>query len=90
LAEKYDIIKKVSTRYELPDGSKVFGKNINEEPEKYFTDDVLSQIDKAAAKEYKYGHDEVEEIEEDPNVHPIGDLSDTDEYSEDIPKFGEA
>ena len=29
LAEKYDIIKKVSTRYELPDGSKVFGKNIS-------------------------------------------------------------
>ena len=92
LAEKYDIIKKVSTRYELPDGSKVFGKNINEEPEKYFTDDVLAQIDKAAAKEYKYGHEEVEEIEEDPNdpiIHPIGDLQDTDDYSADIPKFGE-
>ena len=33
LAEKYDIIKKVSTRYELPDGSKVFGKAINSDPE---------------------------------------------------------
>ena len=29
LAEKYGIIKKVSTRYELPDGTKVFGKTIN-------------------------------------------------------------
>jgi len=68
LAEKYDIIKKVSTRYELPDGTKVFGKNINEEPEKYFTKDVLDQLDAAAAREYKYGqHEEpvIEEIEDE-------------------------
>ena len=55
LAEKYEIFKKVSTRYELPDGSKVFGKNINESPEKYYTEDVLKLLDEAAAKEYKYG-----------------------------------
>jgi RecA/RadA recombinase len=55
LAEKYDIIKKVSTRYELPDGTKVFGKNINEEPEKYFTEDLLKQLDEAAKKEFMYG-----------------------------------
>ena len=30
LAVKYDIFKKVSTRIELPDGTKVFGKNIME------------------------------------------------------------
>src|SRR6056300_676630 len=35
LAEEGGIFKKVSTRYEMPDGSKVFGKNINDEPEKY-------------------------------------------------------
>jgi RecA/RadA recombinase len=55
LAEKYNIIKKVSTRYELPDGTKVFGKNINEEPEKYFTPDVLAQLEVAAKKEFSYG-----------------------------------
>jgi RecA/RadA recombinase len=55
IAEKYNIIKKVSTRYELPDGSKVFGKNINEEPEKYFTQEVLNQIDEACKKEFLYG-----------------------------------
>ena len=55
LAEKYDIIKKVSTRYELPDGSKVFGKAINKDPEKYFTDDLLQQLEVAAAREFKYG-----------------------------------
>jgi len=71
LAEKYEIIKKVSTRYELPDGSKVFGKNINEDPEKYFTPELLEQLDAAAAKEYKYGQGEdrpVEEIEDDSEV----------------------
>ena len=59
IAEKYDIIKKVSTRYELPDGSKVFGKNINEEPQKYFTQEVLNQIDEACKKEFLYGQDGV-------------------------------
>jgi RecA/RadA recombinase len=65
LAEKYDIIKKVSTRYELPDGRKVFGKNINENPEEYFTPEILEMLDKAAAKEYKYGEVEDEVIEDE-------------------------
>lgn len=55
IAEKYEIIKKVSTRYELPDGTKIFGKNINEDPEKYFTKEVLDQIDEACRKEFLYG-----------------------------------
>jgi hypothetical protein len=55
LAEKYDIIKKVSTRYELPDGSKQFGKTINEDPEKYFTEDLMGKLELAAFKEFKYG-----------------------------------
>jgi len=71
IAEKYDIIKKVSTRYELPDGTKIFGKNINEEPEKYFTKDVLDKIDEACKKEFLYGQegaiggDLVEEVEDE-------------------------
>lgn len=55
LAEKYNIIKKVSTRYELPDGSKIFGKFINEEPEKYFTKEIMDKLEEAAVKEFKYG-----------------------------------
>jgi RecA/RadA recombinase len=58
LAEKYDIIKKVSTRYELSDGRKVFGKEIKENPELYFTDEILAQLDEAAKKEFSYGVDE--------------------------------
>jgi RecA/RadA recombinase len=55
LAEKHGIFKKVSTRYQLPDGTSVFGKNINENPEKYFTEEVLLQLEAAVQKEFKYG-----------------------------------
>jgi RecA/RadA recombinase len=68
LAEKYNIIKKVSTRYELPDGTKVFGKSINNDPEKYFTEDIMAQLEEAAQKEFMYGagqEPEVEEVEDE-------------------------
>ena len=55
LALKYNIFKSVSTRIELPDGSKTFGKTINNDPEKYFTEDIMKQLDDAAMKEFKYG-----------------------------------
>ena len=55
LAEKYDIFKKVSTRYELPDGTKQFGKAILNDPETYFTEDIMKRLDEAAGKEFKYG-----------------------------------
>ena len=55
LAVKYDIFKSVSTRIELPDGSKQYGKTIMNDPEKYFTEDVMKQLDEAAKKEFKYG-----------------------------------
>ena len=58
LAESAGIFKKVSTRYELPDGSKVFGKNINEEPEKYFTKEILDQLDEVAKRKFSYGSEE--------------------------------
>ena len=55
LALKHGIFKQVSTRIELPDGSKTFGKTINNDPEKYFTEEILKQLDEASAKEFKYG-----------------------------------
>ena len=55
LAEKYEIFKKVSTRYELPDGSKQFGKTIMNDPETYFTDEIMTQLEDCASKEFKYG-----------------------------------
>jgi RecA/RadA recombinase len=55
LAIKYSIFKQVSTRIELPDGTTQFGKTIMNNPEKYFTEDVMTLLDEAANKEYKYG-----------------------------------
>jgi RecA/RadA recombinase len=68
LAEKYNVFKKVSTRYELADGRKVFGKSINNNPEEYYTADVMAQLEIAARKEFSYGnetdHEDVEDIDE--------------------------
>jgi RecA/RadA recombinase len=55
LAIKYEIFKKVSTRIELPDGSKAFEKNIDEDPEKYYTKDILDKLNAAIQKDFKYG-----------------------------------
>ena len=55
LAIKHNIFKSVSTRIELPDGTKQYAKTINNEPDKFFTKDILAQIDKAAKKEFLYG-----------------------------------
>ena len=55
LALKYNIFKQVSTRIELPDGTKTFGKTINNDPTKYFTPEILQQLDDVCGKEFKYG-----------------------------------
>ena len=55
LAEKYEIFKKVSTRFELPDGSKQFGKTIMNDPDTYFTDEITDKLEECAIKEFKYG-----------------------------------
>ena len=65
LAEKYDIVKKVSTRYEFPDGSKHFSKAINSDPKRFFTDDIMERLEKAAALEYKYGANDYYDDEEE-------------------------
>ena len=57
LAIKYGIFKKSSTRVELPDGTTQFAKTINNNPEKYFTEEVLTQIDEAARQEFLYGNE---------------------------------
>ena len=60
LAEEAGIFKKVSTRIELPDGTKQFGKTINDNPETYFTKEVLDQIDEYTKRKFSYGSDEEE------------------------------
>ena len=55
LAEKYGVFNKVSTRYELPNGTKQFGKTILNDPKTYFTEEIMTQLEDAAQKEFKYG-----------------------------------
>tara|TARA_Y100001937_G_scaffold114219_1_gene163730 strand:+ start:740 stop:1747 length:1008 start_codon:yes stop_codon:yes gene_type:complete len=55
LALKYGMFKQVSTRIELPDGTKQYAKTINNDPEKYFTKDIMELLNEAASKEFKYG-----------------------------------
>jgi RecA/RadA recombinase len=64
IAVESGIFKKNSTRIELPDGSKVFEKTIYDNPEKYFTKDVLDQIEKAVYNKFSYGGEQTPEDEE--------------------------
>jgi RecA/RadA recombinase len=41
LGEKFGIVKKVSTRFEFPNGDKAFESQIKKNPEKFFTADIL-------------------------------------------------
>ena len=54
---------KISTRIELPDGTKTFGKTINNDPEKFYTPEIMKLLDDAASQEFKYGNHKVAEIE---------------------------
>ena len=62
LALKYGIFKQTSTRIELPDGKTQFGKTINNNPETYFTPDILEQLNECCKKEFKYGSEEIQEV----------------------------
>ena len=55
LAEESGIFKKVSTRYEMPDASKIFGKAILNDPEKYFTQEILDKLNDYAKTIFLYG-----------------------------------
>jgi RecA/RadA recombinase len=65
LGEKFGIIKKVSTRFEFPNGDKAFESQIKKNPVKYFTQDILDLIDEACKSEFLYGKAIVNEVEEE-------------------------
>ena len=48
------VFEKVSTRIKLPDGKTAFEKQINNDPEKYYTQEVLDKIDEFTRKEFRY------------------------------------
>jgi len=55
LAVEAGVFNSVSTRIELPDGTKTFGKTINNDPEKYFTPEVMEKLDAFAKEKFTYG-----------------------------------
>ncbi len=55
LGELGGMWKNVAGRYEI-DGKKVYAKEIYKNPEKYFTEEVLEQLDVIARGNFSYGH----------------------------------
>ena len=60
LAEKYEIIKKIGPRYDI-DGAKLYGKEILKNPEKYFTEQLMHDLNIAAETEFRYGSKSLDE-----------------------------
>ena len=54
LGEKYEVFRKAGNRYQIGE-AKIYPKNILEDPEKYFTPEVMQALDECAKKEYSYG-----------------------------------
>jgi RecA/RadA recombinase len=63
LAEKYGIVKKISNKYEFPDGTKAFESQVKKNPEKFFTKEILDAIDEGCQADFMYGkyNEEVED-----------------------------
>ena len=55
LGEKYGVFSRVGNRIKIGD-SNVYPKSILSDPEKYFTDEVMAQLEEAAQQEYSYGN----------------------------------
>lgn len=54
LGELGGLWKNVAGRYEM-NGKKIYAKEILRNPEQYFTDEVMQQLDEIARKEFSYG-----------------------------------
>ena len=54
LGEEAGMWKNVAGRYEIA-GKKLYAKEILKNPEQYFTEEVMQQLDAAAKKEFSYG-----------------------------------
>lgn len=55
IAEKHGILKKLSTQYEFPDGSKHYEKHIYANAERYFTKEIMERLEEAVKKEFSLG-----------------------------------
>ena len=55
LGELGGMWKNVAGRYDMGDGKKVYAKTIMEDPEKYFTEEVMEKLDVIAQGTFSYG-----------------------------------
>jgi len=55
LGEKYNVFTRVGNRIKFGETS-VYPKSVLANPEKYFTDEVMAQLEEAARTEYSYGN----------------------------------
>ena len=68
LAEKFGVFKKVSNKYEMPDGTKAFESEILRDPKKFYTPDILKLIDEKCKDEFLYGKTSVTDVTEADDV----------------------
>ncbi len=61
LGESAGVFKKVANRIELPDGRKIYAKQIYENPKEYFTKDVMEALESQAQIVFQYGSGEVQD-----------------------------
>lgn len=55
---KYGVFKKMTNKIQFPNGKSEFESRILKDPAKWFTDDVITALEDAAGKEFKYGQGE--------------------------------
>jgi RecA/RadA recombinase len=68
IALEYDIFKQVGKKIKVTDGTEVFESKINKDPERYYTPEILEQIQAACAHKFKFGNSVdllEEEVEEE-------------------------
>ena len=55
IAEAAGVFVKDGSRYKLKDGTKIYGKTIQENPEKYYTKEILDEINEYVKEAFSYG-----------------------------------
>ena len=55
LGEQYGVFKRVGNRYKFGESS-VYPKSVLANPEKYFTEEIMQQLEEAARQEFTYGN----------------------------------
>jgi len=72
-AIKAGVFQKVGARYTVPDGRKLYEKQIMANPEEFFTQEVLEKINAVIHEEFSYGEFDPE-LEKDIYDEPLDDL----------------